>query len=83
MALPPSKSLTAADGAEFLGLIQEVDNGQWRASANVRLDSGSHVDDQPSGIEMFGSEADARAWIDRAAQARGFTSVIPNVERLK
>lgn len=79
MALPPPRSLTASDGAEFLSLVQELDGGKWRASANVRLDA----EDQPLGIEVFGSEDDARAWLDRAAQARGFTSVIPDVERLK
>lgn len=79
MALPQSRSLTASDGAEFLGLVQELDEGRWRASANVRLDA----DDQSLGIEVLGSEDDARAWLDRAAQARGFTSVIPDVVRLK
>jgi hypothetical protein len=35
-----SRPLTAADGAEFRALIEEMPDGVWRASAVVRLETG-------------------------------------------
>ncbi len=83
MGQPPRRSLTAEDGAEFLVTIEELDDGQWQASARVHVDSKSHVETQSIGIELFPSEAKAREWIKRAAAARGFKKLKLNVRRLK
>jgi hypothetical protein len=85
MVLPPPKNLTAADGAEFHAMIEETPEGQWRASAHVRLVNRSHVDEQTSGIEMFHTQDAAREWAGRAAAARGFSTykleVVPQPKR--
>jgi len=64
------RSLTAADGAELHALIEEMPDSDWRAVGIVRLDNKSEVQQQPVGIEM----AEARAWVDCAAKAKGFKS---------
>jgi hypothetical protein len=81
MALPPPRNLTAADGAKFLALIEEMPDGQWRASAVVRLDTKSKIDEQQDDVCMFQSEEAARGWIHKAAAARGFSSVSIEVKR--
>jgi hypothetical protein len=43
---------TVADGAEFLALIEEMPDGERRASGVVRLDKKSEIIEQSSGIEM-------------------------------
>ena len=68
------RSLTAADGAELHALIEEMPDSDWRAVGIVRLDNKSEVQQQPVGIEMFPTEAEARAWVDCAAKAKGFKS---------
>jgi hypothetical protein len=72
MPWPQNQSLTAADGATFLALIEETPEGLWRASATVRLDKGYEILDQSLGIEMFPTLKDARGWVNRAAANRGF-----------
>jgi hypothetical protein len=74
-------NLTAADGAEFHALIEEMPDGTWRASGVVRLDKKSEMLEQTSGIEMYPTEEAARAWVDRAGAARGFKSCKLNVSR--
>ena len=69
----PGHSLTAADGAVFHVLIEEMTDGQWRVSGQVKLDQKSHVDVQTSDIQMCQSEGKAREWANAAAKARGFT----------
>ncbi len=59
MPWPQNQSLTAADGATFLALIEETPEGLWRASATVRLDKGYEILDQSLGIEMFPTLKDA------------------------
>ena len=68
------RSVTAADGAELHALIEEMPDSDWRAVGIVRLDNKSEVQQQPVGIEMFPTEVEARAWVDRAAKAKGFKS---------
>jgi len=77
----PNKSLTAADGAVFHALIEEMADGKWRTSGVVRLDKKSEVLEQTSGVEMFPTEKEARAWVDRAGAARGFKSCKLQVRR--
>lgn len=79
--MPGNRSLTAADGAVFYALIEEMPDGMWRASGVVRLDKKSEVQEQTSGIEMFPTEKAARDWVDRAGAARGFKSCKLNVRR--
>jgi hypothetical protein len=68
------RTLVASDnGAEFIPLIEECEDGQWRASATVRVQEGNDTLDQSSGIEMFPNETAARDWVARAASTRGFT----------
>ena len=80
----PRRTLMASDGAEFIPLIEECEDGRWRASAVVRLNEGNETLDQSSGIEMFPDEAGAREWVNRAASTRGFTkyrlhrTILPN-----
>lgn len=74
-------NLTAADGAKFFALIEEMPDGMWRASGVVRLDKRSEIQEQTSGIEMFPTEETARAWVERAGAARGFTSWNLSVRR--
>jgi hypothetical protein len=76
-----SRSLTASDGAEFRAMIEEMPDGTWRASGVVRLDKKFEVQEQTSGIEMCATEEAARAWVDRAGAARGFTSCKLEVKR--
>jgi len=75
------ENLTAADGAKFYALIEEMLDGQWRASGVVRLNKNSEVREQTSGIEMFPTEKAARAWVGSASAARGFKSYSLNVRR--
>ena len=70
----PNRSLTAADGAEFHALIEEMADGMWRASGVVRLDKKFELLQQTSGVEIFPTEKAARAWVHRAGAARGFKS---------
>lgn len=72
----------AGSVAGFWAMLPKGGKVVWAGTAPV-LDVRLDADDQSLGIEVLGSEDDARAWLDRAAQARGFTSVIPDVVRLK
>jgi hypothetical protein len=69
----------------FTPMIEEMPDGQWRASAHVRLVKPFHVDEQTSGIEMFPADDAARKWAGRAAAARGFSTykleVVPQPKR--
>jgi hypothetical protein len=81
VSIPPRRSLSAADGAKFRALIEEMPDGQWRASGQVKLDMKSKIEDQTSDIEMFPSEEQARAWAETAARARGFSDFFLKVVR--
>jgi hypothetical protein len=70
----PNRSLTAADGAEFFAMIEEMPDSSWRASGVVRLDKKSEVLEQPLGVETVPDETAARAWVEKAGAARGFKS---------
>jgi hypothetical protein len=69
----PRRTLTATDGAEFIPLIEECEDGRWRASAVVRLVRKDETLEQSSGIEMFPDQPAARGWVEKAASTRGFT----------
>ena len=60
----PNRSLTAADGAVFFALIEELPDATWRASGVVRLDRKSEILGQTSGVEMFATEEAARASVE-------------------
>ena len=66
--------LTADHGAAFDARIDEVKPGEWRASARVSLSRIRSVIDATVGPETFATEAEARAFLKRAAHARGFTA---------
>jgi hypothetical protein len=68
--LPPR--LTEADGAELHALIEECEDGQWRASGYVQVDEADETLEQTLGIEMFPDEDGARKWANDRALARGF-----------
>jgi hypothetical protein len=69
----PRRTLVASDsGAEFIPMIEECEDGQWRASAVVRVQEGGDTLEQPSGINMCPDEDSAREWVKRAASARAF-----------
>jgi hypothetical protein len=74
-------TLTAADGATFHAMIEEMPDGNWRASGVVRLDKKSEMQEQTSGVEMFPTEAAARAWVEKAGASRGFKSCKLQVRR--
>jgi hypothetical protein len=76
-----SRPLTAADGAEFRALIEEMPDGVWRASAVVRLETESEEREQPHDVELFSSEQAARSRADRTAMGRGFLSFSLEVKR--
>jgi hypothetical protein len=75
--------LTADRGAAFDAQIDEIRAGQWRASARVSLSRIRAVIDDTIGPQTFASEAAARAWLENAAQARGFTAPHIDVHRAK
>ena len=64
--------LVAADGATFSGLVEKIES-QARASYLVTLDLGSDRTVE-NGSNIFASEMEATAWIDREADIRGFKS---------
>jgi hypothetical protein len=68
----PGHWLTAADGAVFHVLIEEMPDEQWRVSGQAKLDRKSQIEVQTSDIEMYPSEEAAREWANAAAKARGF-----------
>ncbi len=53
-------------------MIEECEDGQWRASGVVNVEEGNSTLTQTSGIEMFSNESSALRWIERAATTRGF-----------
>jgi hypothetical protein len=77
MAKTWHRSLTAADGAQFHALIKQVLDGRWCALAVVQTET----EQQSSTVETFWTEEAARAWVDRAAIQRGFTSYKPDIVR--
>jgi hypothetical protein len=77
MAKTWHRSLTAGDGAHFHALIKEAQDGRWRALAVVRTET----EQQSSTVETFRTEVAARAWVNRAAVHRGFTSYEPEIMR--
>jgi hypothetical protein len=77
MAKTWHRSLTAGDGAQFYALIKQASDGQWRALAVVQTET----EQQSSTVESFQTEEAARAWVDRAAIQRGFTSYEPEIMR--
>jgi hypothetical protein len=70
----PRPTLTAAQGGEFIPLIEECADGRWRASAVIRVSGEEETLEQSCGIELFTTEEQARDWIERVASSRGFTS---------
>ena len=77
MAKTWHRSLTAGDGARFHALIKEAQDGRWWVLAVVRTET----EQQSSAVEIFRTEEAARAWVDRAAVHRGFTSYEPEIMR--
>lgn len=77
MAKTWHRSLTAGDGAHFHALIKQMLDGRWQALAIV----GTETEQQSSTVETFQTEEAARAWVDRAAIHRGFTSYEPEIMR--
>src|SRR5712691_13217443 len=64
--------LTAEDGAEFIGRLQRTDDGQ-RASYLVTLEADENARPQMESAErIFGTEAEALAWLDEQSARRGF-----------
>ena len=68
------RTLLASDNkAQLNAIIEECDDGQWRASAVFFVEEGNATLTQSSGIEMFSSEEAALEWVESAAATRGFT----------
>jgi hypothetical protein len=64
--------LRAEDRAEFIGRLQRTVDGP-RASYLVTLEVDENAPPQTESAEqIFGTEAEARTWLDEQATRRGF-----------
>jgi hypothetical protein len=66
--------LSPSDGAEFQAIVEQLPDGQWRASGVFRLDKKSEILEEPAGIEMFPTEGAAIQWVRRIGADHGFKS---------
>jgi hypothetical protein len=69
-----SPPLREQDGAKFCATVVEAD-GQYRACYAAHRDHGSGITQEEPQYRMFKREAEARAWVDQQAAARGFTKI--------
>ena len=65
-------ALTAENGAEFFGHIQELEGGEVRASCYAQQDHKHSVETETPEIKMVASVAAAEEWIAQQAGRRGF-----------
>jgi hypothetical protein len=69
------KPLFAKDGANFLAVLTQTGETEWRANASVRLDEPHQILEQVVGTEIFTSEETARRWLYSMGEKRGFKKI--------
>jgi hypothetical protein len=69
------KPLFAKDGANFLAVLTQTGETEWRANASVRLDEPHQILEQVVGAEIFTSEESARRWLYSMGEKRGFKKI--------
>ena len=65
----------AEDGATFHGSVQQLGPRQFRASCTARLNLGSQSKEEEPEMKVFGSQAEAEAWLKDRAIRRGFSKL--------
>jgi hypothetical protein len=70
----PNQTLRAWDGASFSGIIRQISQAHWRASAWIRLESLQRTLEQRIGPMNFATLPLAHQWLRRAGGKRGFSS---------
>ena len=65
-------ALKADDGAEFVGLIAELEGGNVRASCYAQQDHKHSVETEEPQSMLCASRALAEQWIGQQAGSRGF-----------
>jgi hypothetical protein len=64
----------AEDGARFIGRVDAIEDGLWRATCHAMLDQdGATLIEQPDS-QVFTTKADGRAWIMNRGARRGFAT---------
>lgn len=69
-----NRALTPADGAEFVGKIEDLGEDSFRASCRPVLDQESYYKEELPTVRMFQTTAECEKWIHDQAFHRGFES---------